>query len=94
MADGELDLFMLESEIILTDSQMIEMLNEEAEVTVIEAARGVISKSCRSVVWCYFTKISENDGQKCTLCQHVLRDCGDTTNLFKVTCNYPYGELF
>jgi len=38
------------------------MLNEEAEITAIEAAQGVISKSYSSVVWCYLTTISENDG--------------------------------
>lgn len=77
MVDGELD-FMSESEVIITDSEMIETLNEETEVTVIEAAEGVTSKSHRSVVWHYFTKVSENDGSKCTLHGHVLRDCGNT----------------
>ena len=55
------------------------------EVTVIEKATtdGVVNKSHRSVVWRY-SKLPGEEGSRCTLCGHVLRDCGNTTNPFKV----------
>ena len=77
-----------ESEQILVQRENNEMIiDEDCEVTVIEEATttdGVVNKSRRSVVWRYFNKLPGEEGSKCTLCAHVLRDCGNTTNLFKV----------
>ena len=77
-----------ESEQILVQSEHNEMIiDEDCEVTVIEEATttdGVVNKSRRSVVWWYFNKLPGEEGSRCTLCEHVLRDCGNTTNLFKV----------
>ena len=77
-----------ESEEILVQSENNEMIIDEGcEVMVIEEATttdGVVNKSCRSVVLRYFNKLPGEEGLMCTLCVHVLRDCGNTTNLFKV----------
>ena len=70
------------------DIEVIELESfEDDEVTIIEegTSERTVSKSRRSVVWRYFNKLpGEDSGSKCTLCAHVLRDCGNTTNLFKV----------
>lgn len=77
-----------ESEQILVQSENNEMIiDEDCEVTVIEEATttdGVVNKSRRSVVWRYFNKLPGEEGSRCKLCVHVLRGCGNTTNLFKV----------
>ena len=77
-----------ESEQILVQSENNEMIiDEDCKVTVIEKATttdGVVNKSRRSVVWQYFNKLPGEEGSRCTLCGHVLRDCGNTTSLFKV----------
>ena len=76
-----------ESEQILAQSENNEMIiDEDCEVTVIEEATttdGVVNKSRRSVVWWYFNKLPGKKGRG-VHCAHVLRDCGNTTNLFKV----------
>ena len=70
------------------DIEVIESTSfEDGEVTIIEegSSERTVSKCRRSVVWRYFNKLpGEDAGSKCTLCAHVLRDCGNTTNLFKV----------
>ena len=49
--------------------------------TVEPAVAGV--KRPRSVVWMHFEK---NEGNaKCNICKELLKDCGNTTNLFKVS---------
>ena len=78
------------SEQILVQSENNEMIiDEDCEVTAIEEATttdGVLNKSRirKSVVWWYFNKLPGEEGSRCTLCGHVLRDCSNTTNLFKV----------
>ena len=77
-----------ESEQILVQSENNEMIiDEDCEVMVIEEATttdGVVTKSRRSVVWRYFNKLPGDEGLRCTLSVHVLRDCGNTTSPFKV----------
>ena len=80
--------------VIITDSEITLTENEEAEVTVIEevshddsgtstssSTSSTSIKSCRSVAWCYFDKASD-DRSKYTPCSKILKDCGNTTNLF------------
>ena len=67
------------------------------EVTVIEKATtayGVVNKSCRSVAWRYFNKLPGKEGSRFMLCGHVLKDCGKTTNLFKVNTSFVLEKLF
>jgi len=95
MADCEL-IIEEQNNVIMTDSEMTLTENEEAEVTVITEASHDHSgtstlsstsstsvKSRRSVAWCYFDKASD-DRSKCMLRGKILKDCGNTTNLFKV----------
>ena len=61
---------------------------EDCGITIIKegSCERTVSKCRRSVVWQYFNKlVGDDEGSKCTLCGNVLRDCGNTTNLFKVT---------
>lgn len=76
---------------VVTDVELevVELASVEIEECGVASER-TVGKSRRSVVWRYFNKLPRDDaGSKCTLCGHVLRDCGNTTNLFKVAQIIP-----
>lgn len=43
-------------------------------------------KRNRSVAWRHFEKDSSGNQSKCKLCGDLVKDSGNTTNLFKVGC--------
>ena len=89
-----------QNDVIMAGNEMSMTENEDAEITVIESSE-VVSllplvtpqevqihslKSHRSVVWCYFDKDSGKKS-KSMLCREILKNCGNTINLFEVTKN-------
>ena len=51
-------------------------------------------KRNRSVAWRHFDKDSPGNESKCKLCGNLVKDSGNTTNLFKVRSTYWFeGEI-